>query len=239
MAGQPRGTEAEKPRTQDSPSVFKRAERHLWRRIISGFLVLVPLLVTYLVLRLVFNYVDGFFRPMVSGTILDFPGIGVAFTLVLFYAVGALVSGEAGRRAIDWQNAVLTRIPVVRSIYGVARQATDALSSPMGHNFSRVVFVEWPRPGTMAMGFVTGHCHSPDGTGETLVAVYIPTVPNPTSGMLTFVSPEELTEPDITIEEAMKAVFSGGIVLPSAMSPAPRGEPVERVAEEKRETPQA
>lgn len=192
-------------------SLPRRVEHHVTRRVISGFLVLGPVLVTFLVLRLFFVYVDGFFAPIVRGTVLDFTGFGVIVTLALFYVVGAFF---AGRRLQAAQDAILTRIPVVRNIYGVARQATDALTSPGGHRFSRVVFVEWPRPGVRALGFVTGHLHSGSDDQAMMVVVYIPTVPNPTSGNLAWVPEEEVIESSMSVEEAMKVVFSGGIVLP-------------------------
>lgn len=197
--------------------ILKRLESHLWRRTLSGFFVLIPLFVTLLVLRFVFDYLDDLVRPWVRGRIdiLDFPGIGVVSILVSLYVIGSLVVWEAGRRAVSWQSAVFSRIPVVRSIYGVTKQATDALSSSMGHEMGRVVFIEWPRSGMRAMGFVTGHLNSPDGKGAPIVAVYIPTVPNPTSGNLAFVSEGDIIESDISIEDAMKIVLSGGIVMPS------------------------
>ena len=110
---------------------------------------------------------------------------------------------------------MLSRVPVVKSIYGVAKQAADALSSPLDRQFHRVVFLEWPRPGVRAMGFVTGHWGSPGE--DKMVVVYIPTVPNPTSGMLAILPENDVVETDITVEDAMKMVFSGGIVLPESM----------------------
>ena len=202
---------------------MQRLERHLGRRVISGFLVLIPLLVTVLILRFIFYYVDGIFRgeggfftPLIRDTPLDFQGVGVIFALIVLYVVGLLVSARAGKRAIDWQSAILSRIPVVKSIYGLTKQAADALSAPMGHEFSRVVFLEWPRSGVMAMGLVTGHCHFP-GEDKSMLVVYIPTAPNPTSGMMAFVSETDILETDISVEDAMKVVFSGGIVLPEGM----------------------
>ncbi len=207
-----------------SPSPFKRLESHFWRRTAAGFLVLIPLLATFLVIRFFFSYIDGIFRGpsglltrWIAGTPLDFPGVGVIFTIGLLYIIGLLVAAKAGRRAVDWQNTVLSHIPVVKSIYGVAKQATDSLTSPSGHEFSRVVFVEWPRKGVLAMGFITGHCHSPTNGDKPLLVIYIPTVPNPTSGNLAFVTEDEVVETDLTMEEAMKIVFSGGMVLPDQM----------------------
>ena len=205
-------------------TLFQRVESHILRRIISGFFVLIPLLVTLLILRFLFVYIDGIFRGegglfnrFIKDTPLDFLGIGVVFSIMFLYVVGLLLSGRAGKKILQWQNAVLSRIPIVKTIYGVAHQATEALTSPTGHRFSRVVFIEWPRAGYMALGLVTGHCHSAE-PGKSLLVVYVPTVPNPTSGNLAFVSEDEIVETDMSVEDAMKIVFSGGMVLPDAMA---------------------
>ncbi len=216
------------PHPDGSRSTFQRVEGHVLQRLGTGFLVLIPLLVTLIIV----NYTIGAFidvlRPFIDGFVQvpfieSLPAIDV-FTWVVFVAVvlgtfyfaGALVSAGSRRRVIQLQNAILSRIPVVKSIYSVVRQATEALSTGSQHEFSRVVFVEWPRPGVTAMGLVTGHCHMPDS--DTLkIVVYIPTVPNPTSGMLAILDEDQVTETDITVEEAMKVVFSGGIILPDMM----------------------
>ncbi len=179
-----------------------RIERHLWRRIVSGFLVVVPLGVTFLIFRFVVTYLDDILRPRFENTPLDFPGIGLVVIVIALYMIGAIVSARLGRKAFDVQHAVLTRVPVVKSIYGVARQATDALSTPMERQVNRVVFVEWPRPGYRAIGFVTGYMSGAGGEGSDWVIIYVPTVPNPTSGNLAFVSENDVIDTDITVEEA-------------------------------------
>ena len=220
-----RSPDVDGDRRVERRSLLQGLESHVIRFVLAGFLVLIPLIITVVVVRIFFNYLDDFVQPWLGDRVwfLDFPGVGVVAILLLLYVIGALVSWEAGRIAVNWQGAILSRIPVVKSIYGVAKQATDALSSPLGHHFSRVVFVEWPRPGVMALGLVTGHISSPEG--ENLVAVYIPTVPNPTSGMLAFISEDEVTDTNISVEDAMKMVFSGGIVLPRIGVPALLSQP--------------
>ncbi len=214
-----------------SRTPVQRLQSHFARRALAGLLVLIPLLATILVLRFVFVYVDGIFRgpggfftPLIEGTPLDFPGVGVVFAVLLLYFVGLVVAARAGRRALEWQHAILIRIPIVKSIYGVAKQATDAITATAGSRFSKVVFIDWPRPGAKALGFVTGHCHSPTDKRGMLV-IYIPTVPNPTSGNLAFMSEDEVIETNLSIEDAMKIVVSGGIVLPEALHLDPEQEP--------------
>lgn len=193
-----------------------RLQRHVGRRIVSGFLILVPLIITFLILRIVYVYVEGFFRPLVGDFAWSFPGIGVVITLALLYVTGAFL---AGKRVRAWEDSMLSKVPILGSIYSVSRQSVDALQSTSGQHFSRVVFLDWPRPGVRAMGFVTGHLHSGIEESGAMVVVYIPTVPNPTSGMLAWVPEDQVISTDITVEDAMKAVFSGGIVLPLAEFP--------------------
>ena len=202
---------------------FRKLERHIWRRIASGFLLLVPVMITILIFKLAFQYIDGFFRPLVSDTALkdswlDFPGVGILFTIFILYLTGMFLSGSRYRKA---QDAVLTRVPIVKSIYSVSQQSIDALASSSGTRYSGVVFLEWPRPGVHAMGFVTGYLNTGISDKKPMVVIYIPTVPNPTSGMLAWIPEDEVTATDISVEEAMKAVFSGGIVLPKLGHPDP------------------
>ena len=194
-------------------NLLTRLERHLWRRVVSGFLVVVPLALTFLVFRFVVIYLDDIIRPRLTNTPLDFPGVGLVVILISLYLIGAAVSARLGRKAFDVQHAVLARVPVIKSVYGVARQATDALSTPMERRINRVVFIEWPRPGYRALGFVTGYMPATEER-PTWVVVYVPTVPNPTSGNLAFVAEDQVIDTEISVEEAMKTVFSGGTIPP-------------------------
>ena len=199
------------------PNLLQRIESHVQGRTLAGLVELVPLLVTVIVILFIVNQADSFVRPMafVRGTPWDFIGVGLIVLIVFFYIVGLAISTRLGRRAMDFMGTVLSHVPVVRTIFGVAQQATTALTSQ--HNFSRVVFLEWPREGMAAMGFVTGRVLSTE-RDESLVLVYIPTIPNPTSGNMALVLEDEVMETDLSVEDAMKLVFSGGIVLPEAVS---------------------
>ena len=198
---------------------WENFQSHVIGRTIAGFLALVPLLVTAIILLFIVEKIDQLIRPMtfVKNQPWDFKGIGVFVTIVAFYTVGLLISTGFGRRAISWKSAVFRHIPVVKTIFGLTEQATSALTSPKGHSFSRVVFLEWPREGMVAMGFVTGHTKAPEGE-DPRVVVYIPTVPNPTSGNMAFVSEDKVMETNMTVEDAMKLIFSGGIVLPKDLA---------------------
>ena len=213
-----------KGRTQSDPNPFQRAGKHIQGKVGSGLLELLPTLVTIVVITFIIIKTDEFVEnlPFVEGQPWDVPGIGIVSIVVVSYLAGLLISTGFGRRVMGWKDEVLSHIPVVKGVFGVTRQATTALTSQF--NFSRVVFLEWPREGMIAMGFVTARVQAP-GREEGLVIVYIPTIPNPTSGNMALVAEDDVLETDLSVEDAMKLVFSGGIVPPKAMSLArvPKG----------------
>ena len=194
---------------------FKRIETHVVARTLAGFLALLPLIVTVVIILVIIGRTDDAVQPFVEDGPLDFPGFGLLALIAVCYAIGLAISTMPGRKLMDGKSVVLNHIPIVRTIYGLSEKAMRALTSQQ--HFSRVVFVEWPRVGTVAIGFVTGSLNAPDRE-EPIVIVYIPTIPNPTSGNIAFVPEGEILETDLTVEDAMKLVFSGGIVLPEEIA---------------------
>ena len=202
---------------QKRPGIGRRVDRHIQGKMLAGLLALFPLLATVAVLLFLVDHADSLIRPLpyISGRPWDVTGIGLVVFVLLFYFVGLLISFTLGRRLMVLLRAIIGYVPVVKTIFGVTQQVSTTLTSQ--YNFSRVVFVEWPREGMAAMGFVTGRVYTQDQTSS-MVVVYIPTVPNPTSGNMAFVQEDDIIETDLTVDAAMKLVFSGGIVLPDAFS---------------------
>lgn len=196
-------------------AAVKRIESHVVTRTLAGFLALLPLIVTIVIILIIVGHTDNAVEPFVDGGPLDFPGFGLLALIVICYAIGLAISTMPGRKFMQLKSAILNHIPIVSTIYGVSEKAMRALTSQQ--HFSRVVFVEWPREGSVAIGFVTGSLNAPD-RDEPIVIIYIPTVPNPTSGNIAFVPEGEILETDLTVEDAMKLVFSGGIVLPEEIA---------------------
>ena len=228
------GIERSDPALDTSPTRERvglplRIKRHVWQSIARGFLLLIPLFITIILVRYLVGFAGSVISPfvdfLVGRSILDeVPGaepiIWIAVTaaaLVLFYGLGMLVTGEKGKNRVTFGiNVFLSRIPIVKSIYDVANQTTKALSTPRKDAFSRVVFLEWPRPGVRALGLVTGQCVLPHDE-RTMLVIYIATVPNPTSGMLAVIPEDEVVDAGISVEDAMKIIFSGGIVIPDGL----------------------
>ncbi len=204
------------------PGMFSRFKGTLQRRMVDGVVVLIPLLVTILVIAFLVENADSFIRGLpfimdqtLLGVPIDFPGIGVIVFLIVFFIVGLIVATTWGRKLIEVKGTILRNTPVVGSIYGVTEQLTEVLASK--YNFSRVVFLEWPKDGMLALGFVTGRAYNVD-TQTSLAVVYVPTVPNPTSGNMAFVNEDDVYETDLSVEMAMRLVFTGGIVMPEYVS---------------------
>ena len=194
----------------------------LQRRLFDGVSVLIPLLVTVLVSIFLVEKADSVIRvlPFIKdktllGYPLDFPGIGVVVFMFIFFTVGVIAVSAWGRRLIELNSRLIRNTPVVGSVYGVTEQLTEVLSSK--YNFSRVVFLEWPKDGMLALGFVTGRAYNSDNQ-TSLAVIYVPTVPNPTSGNMAFVNEDDVYETDISVEAAMRLVFTGGIVMPEYIS---------------------
>ena len=203
---------------EDQPNIFKRVENHIQSRVLKGLFELVPLLVTVIAIIWLVGFTEGVRDwSFIDGTFLDRPGIGLVILAIVFYFVGLLAIFGAGQFILNGVHRLMNFIPVVRTLYGVTEQAMASVGSSA--NFSRVVFIEWPRDGMMAMGFVTGRARAP-GKEEDLVSVYVPTVPNPTSGNMAFVLEDDVVETNMSVEDAMKLIFSGGIVLPESISMA-------------------
>lgn len=207
-------------------------ENHIRKHIMDGFFELVPLLVTIGAIAFLVSYADALIRPVIRLLGLptldftiggmsfslgaDFWGVGAIILLIIFYLVGILLSFAVGRKIMNGFSGFLSALPIVKLIFGMMKKAMTSLRGTQT-NFSRVVFVEWPREGMMALGFVTGRIYSPE-TNATMVSVYIPTIPNPTSGNMAFVFEDDVIETNLNPDDAMRLVFSGGIVLPDTVN---------------------
>ena len=192
---------------------------HFRGRIVAGLLLIIPLGLTYLVLRFLWDALAGLLQPLfdvadnqeaspVGGFWLD--AIVVVAILGILYIVGRLAPTVLGRQAVGLWNGAVERIPLVRSVYRVARLFTETFTGSTHLGANRVVLLEYPRQGTLGMGMVTGRWVTPEG--EEFLAVYIPTVPNPTSGYLAIVKEEQVIDTNMTFDEAMRIVVSGGLL---------------------------
>ena len=189
---------------------------HFKSTLLAGILTLVPLGVTYFVLRFLFITLDGWLAPVVSRILSEkyVTGMGLLATILLVYLTGVIVSNFVGRKLIGLGEKVLNRIPLVRDVYAPVRQLVQMVLGPEQSNkFKRVVAIESPNRSMRVIGFVTGEMHE-DECSAPLTSVFVPTSPNPTTGVLLFCNSDILCETNLKPETAMKMLVSGGVVAP-------------------------
>ncbi|MDP3618384.1 MAG: DUF502 domain-containing protein [Ramlibacter sp.] len=191
--------------------------------LLSGLLVIVPVAITVAVLQWIIGTLDGTLKILPDAWHPDriigvhIPGFGVLLTLGILLLVGAVVSNFVGKKLVTWGDSVVSRIPVVRSIYSSVKQVSDTLFSESGNAFRTAVLVQWPRPDVWTIAFVTG---APGGevtdhlVGEYL-SVYVPTTPNPTGGYFVMLRRSDCIELKMSVDEALKYVISMGVVSPA------------------------
>ncbi|HJV74128.1 MAG TPA: DUF502 domain-containing protein [Noviherbaspirillum sp.] len=189
---------------------------------VTGLLILVPLAITLWVLNLIVSTMDQSllllperWRPAaVFG--FNIPGLGTILTLLVVFGTGLLTRNFIGKQVVNLWERMLTRIPIVSSIYSSVKQVSDTLFSSSGNAFRKAMLVQYPREGSWTIAFLTG---VPGGdvknhlTGD-YISVYVPTTPNPTSGFFLMMPKADAIELDMTVDEALKYIVSMGVVAP-------------------------
>ena len=194
---------------------MKTLLKHLKTYILRGLLAIIPLALTAFAVNLLYTVIDKRITGVVEKFIgFSFPGFGVILLLVTLYLLGLIVSNVIGRQFFRLVEGIAKRIPLVKTTYNVGRQLSSTLSLPERQVFKRAVLVEYLKPGMWTLGFVTGTLIERSNNDEVLLKVFIPTPPNPISGTMIVVRESQTRDPGWTIEEALKAVISGGVISP-------------------------
>jgi uncharacterized membrane protein len=204
------------------------------RYLIAGLLVWVPLGITIWVLHFLLTSLDDILlvlpAAMQPRALLgfDIPGLGVVGAFLILFATGVVAANFFGQRLIRAWEAVLGRIPFVKSIYSSVKQVSDTLLSDKGQAFRKALLVEFPRPGSWTIAFQTGvpaATVAPWLEGEH-VSVYVPTTPNPTGGYFLMLPRTQVRELDMTVDEALKYIISMGVVAPRSNGRTRHGEAI-------------
>ena len=182
---------------------------------------MIPLGVTFFVLSFLFTTIDGWLKPIMSPIMSELGleekyhiGMGALATILLVYLVGLVVSNFLGQKLLGAGEKILTKIPLVREVYAPVKQVVQmALMRSEGNKFERAVAIKTAGSPMRVIGFVTGEFHE-EGNPVPVISVFVPTSPNPTTGVLLFCDPEIIYETNIKVETAMKMLISGGIVAP-------------------------
>ncbi len=193
------------------------------RAFLTGLVVIIPVVVTFWVIWIIVRTADGWLGPSIARTPwlhghlpqIGGTALGLIAAILLISAVGAMANSLFGRAVLGAFDRLVTRIPFLKGIYTATKELTSVLFSAQSRAFRKVVLFEYPRRGSWSLGFVTNEL--PDSQGGGLYHLFLPTTPNPTSGYFLLIPYEDAIQLDISIEEGLKMVISGGAVV------SPRG----------------
>jgi uncharacterized membrane protein len=208
--------------------VFKNFQRRIRNVFITGLLITLPIALTWFILQFLLNNFDAL-SPVFTNILIQLgapipegyriPFLGLVVTLLIVLIVGWLTTNFFGKKVFQIGELLIEKIPFVRRIYKGSKQVVSSIAEADTSAFRKVVLIEFPRRGLLAIGFVTGESRGEvqEFTRENMLNVFVPTMPNPTSGFLIFSPLKELTEVSMTIEEGIKYVVSGGLVTPPVL----------------------
>jgi len=194
---------------------------------LAGILVTAPVAITLYLAWAVVDLIDNSVSRLLPAQYnpesympFSVPGLGLVIVIATLTLIGAFTAGVIGRLVIRAGEAVLARMPIIRSVYGATKQIMETVLANQSAAFREVVLLEYPRRGIWTLGFISGQTHGEvrDLTANDVVNVFVPTTPNPTSGFLLFVPRSDLHVLEMTVEEGIKMVVSGGIVTPPERS---------------------
>ena len=179
----------------------------------AGLFAIVPLALTFYIIKIIIVFLDQLTAPIMARINLEIPGFGLILTLLIIFALGIFVTNVLGRRLFSWTERLISSIPLVNNINNTLKQITNAFSgAAQTENYQRVIYIQYPRKELWTICFVTGE--SADGSGKEYYHVFVPTTPNPTSGVFIIIPKKDAIEADLTVEEGLKAVISGGLLAP-------------------------
>ena len=192
--------------------------RHLERRMMAGVLVFLPIFVTYFIFAFFYDFIASLLDPIISwlsiphGEGFDWADVvEIAVILVIVYIAGVLIGWAVTKLLINWVHDQIGRIPVIGPVYNTTRVGIDFLSDTQQQQFRGVVLLEFPRLGVLSIGLITSNLGKLDGVEEYL-SIYVPTTPVPSSGYLCIAPYSQVTPTDISVDEAMRMIISGGIL---------------------------
>ena len=194
-----------------------RLRRHLLTKMLSGLLILIPFFIAYFVLVFVFRIILSIISPILNlGSYSGMPEsivtiLSVIILVFIVYLFGVLATYSFGRKIVKVTEALLLKIPLLKTVFSASKTAISALSLNREASFHSVVFIEFPKEGYWALGFVTGITSDKDG--EEYLRVFMPTTPNPTTGFFMIIKQKDVVKTDISVEDALQSILTGGILF--------------------------
>ena len=221
------GGSSQAPKSQQRKKALSFAQR-VRAYLMTGILVVAPISITLYLAWIFIGFVDDRVTPLIPArynpeSYLPFalPGLGLLVLIIFLILIGAATAGFFGRLWTRASEQILGRMPVIRNVYSAVKQILETVLAQQSNAFREAVLVEYPRRGIWAIAFITGRTEGEvqNVTEEECTNIFLPTTPNPTSGFLLFVPKKDLIPLNMSVEEAIKMVISGGIVTPPDRRP--------------------
>ncbi len=203
--------------------MLKTLRHHVRTVIVAGLLVIIPIWITFMLLQFLAVRLDGVLGPQVPRffrffgyQVQEIPGLGIIVMVVAIYIVGLFARNLFGRQIVHLADRILGKVPIVRTVYLASKQLMETVALQQDDGFKRVVLIEYPRRGIYVLAFVTSETTGEirERTQQEMLNIFVPTTPNPTSGFLIFLPKDEVIPLDMSIEEGIKYVVSGGFIGP-------------------------
>lgn len=194
-------------------------------RFFAGIVIAAPIAVTFWVLTFLIDFIDRTVQPLLplalrpeTYTSYAIPGFGLIVLVISLTVLGAVATNLIGRSVISIGDRILLQLPVVKNVYSAIKQLVEVVATNTQDQFDEVVMVEFPKPGTWCVGFVSSKAKGQvkDILGDDHIGVFVPTTPNPTSGFLVYVPADSVKRLSMTVEEGAKMILSAGLVVPDS-----------------------
>ena len=181
-------------------------------KIFAGLAALLPLYLTFFVIKFLFVTLEEMSDPILKRFNLDIPGLGIILTVLLIYILGFLVTNFLGRKIFNIGERIVKKVPIVNMIYTTLKQITDTFTKGSTDTFEGTVYIQYPRQGLWTMAFISGESKTKDGVSY--YHLFVPTTPNPTSGFFLMIPQADTVPTGMSVEDGLKTIISGGLLAP-------------------------
>ncbi len=191
---------------------MKAITQNFKSKLFAGIAILLPLYLTFIVIKFLFISLEEISEPLLNELSLDIPGLGIILTIILIYILGLLMTNFLGRRVFNLGENIVKKVPIVNIIYTTLKQITDTFTKDSNDTFKGAIYIQYPRRGLWTMAFISGESKSKEGI--LYYHVFVPTTPNPTSGFFLVVPQSDSIATDMSVEDGLKTIISGGLLAP-------------------------
>ena len=186
--------------------------QNLRSKLLTGLITLLPLYLTYIVLKFFFKTLNDISEPILNRLNIEIPLLGIFLTLLLVLSIGIAVTNFLGRKFFEIGEKIVKKVPLVSSIYYSIKQILDTITNSSTDEFKGTVYIQYPRKGLWTMAFISGESISE--SGKTFFHLFVPTTPNPTSGFFLMIPKDDAIKSNMSVEDGLKTIISGGLLAP-------------------------